>query len=570
MRPAGARRQKDSIAGDHRKPPPPTPTSFDPFQYNFSNRDSDASLCSSRPSIASTTRNPSVPISDKSFQLSALRTVNNYLSLHSATFSLKPPLPSAKDIIETLKLILKNLDFPMSGGNKFEDELFGVLKYLGCPVKVNRSALKAPGTPHSWPSLLGVMHWLVQIGNYDEVTRGNGLEYEENGMFDYALRGYFHYISGDDERMESEDQMFLEKLTNERNVVEEGARGLAERVRELEGKLEGLKNGPSEKEVLEEQRKLLEEDVKKFYTMIEQLDGHIVNVQKSLEEKEKELEAKIEERKRICEENEELKSRVEEQGFNARDAERMKRELQAVERNTGDAEAARSAWEEKSWELDSEIGKKFKELESLMIECNQAIRKLKLGNGFQYELNAKVSTPAEVLGIDYKLKLKPVLASLAEETKKSSMVKLEEQISLQKLFVEAANKIEAKRNHIAALQFHIDEVENQLNLLRDETQEHISRCMMEAKKLVEDVKAEEQNMDIVEKEATELLRTSQMKCQEVNAQSEEEVQMCARELLALIDSVSKFKESMTSTISEMKEDYLKTVSVISEIHKSSL
>lgn len=63
-----------------------------------------------------------------------------------------------------------------------------------------------------------------------------------------------------------------------------------------------------------------------------------------------------------------------------------------------------------------------------------------------------------MLGIDYKLKLKPVLASLAEETKKSSMVKLEEQISLQKLFVEAANKIEAKRNHIAALQFHIDEV----------------------------------------------------------------------------------------------------------------
>ena len=49
-------------------------------------------------------------------------------------------------------------------------------------------------------------------------------------------------------------------------------------------------------------------------------------------------------------------------------------------------------------------------------------------------------------------------------------------------------------------------MENQLNLLRDETQEHISRCMMEAKKLVEDVKAEEQNMDIVEKEATELLR----------------------------------------------------------------
>lgn len=376
MRPTGLRRNKDSFAADHRKPPPPTPTAADPFQYNYSNRDSDVSLCSSRPSIASTTRNPSVPISDKSFQLSAIRTINSYLSFHSANFSLKPPLPSAKDILETLKLILKNLDFPVSGGNKFEDDLFGVLKFLGCPIKLNRSALKAPGTPHSWPSLLGVMHWLVQIGNYDEATKGSGLEFEENGVFEYALRSYFYYISGDDERMESEDGLFVDKLTNERNVVEENANALVESVRELERKLEGLKNLPSEKEVLEEQRKLLEEDVKKFYTMIEQLDGHILNVQKSLEEKEKELEVKVVEREKICEENEELKSRVEEQGFNARDAERMKRELQAVERNTGDAEAARNAWEEKSWELESEIGKKFKELQSLMIECNQAIRKL--------------------------------------------------------------------------------------------------------------------------------------------------------------------------------------------------
>lgn len=52
----------------------------------------------------------------------------------------------------------------------------------------------------------------------------------------------------------------------------------------------------------------------------------------------------------------------------------------------------------------------------------------------------------------------------------------------------------------------ICQVENQLNLLKDGTQEHISRCMMEARKLVEDIEAEEQNMDVVEKEATELLR----------------------------------------------------------------
>lgn len=448
-----------------------------------------------------------------------------------------------------------------------------MLKHLNCPIKLNKSALKAPGTPHSWPSLLAVIHWLVQIAMYNDHLSNSTktrLNFEDNSMFVYALRSYLCFIRGDDDAVENEDNRFLEKLQKERDLMEENVNGLVRNVKELEGQLERLKTEPSAKEVLEKEKSVLEEDVKKFHTMIEQLDGHIVNVEKVLEEKEKELEAKVVARKRICEENEELKNRVEEQAFNARDAERMKRELQAVERDIGEAEAARNTWEEKSWDLDGRIGKKFKELQNLMIECNQAIRKLKLGNGFQYELNAKGSNPAEVLGKDYKSTLKPALASFADDIKKSSMAKLEELISFQQVSVENAHKIEAKRNRIAALQSHIDEVEVQLNFLKNEIQEVTSRCAMEAGKLVKDVEAETHNLDIVEREAMELLKTSQVKLQEAIVQSEEEVHMCARELFALIDSVAKYKEWMTSKISEMKNDYLETAHAISDLHKGSL
>lgn len=253
-----------------------------------------------------------------------------------------------------------------------------MIKSMNCPIKLNKSALKAPGTPHSWPSLLGVIHWLVQIGKYNEYlgecTRTR-LNFDENSMFGYALRSYLCFIRGDDDAVESEDSGFLEKLGRERDSMEEGVNVLMGKVKELEGKLESLRNEPSAKEVLEKEKCVLEEDVRKFHTMIQQLDDHIVNVEKVLEEKERELEAKVVERKRICEENEELKSRVEEQSFNARDAERMKKELQAVERGIGDAETARNTWEEKCWDIDEGIGKKFKELQNLMIECNQAIRK---------------------------------------------------------------------------------------------------------------------------------------------------------------------------------------------------
>lgn len=84
--------------------------------------------------------------------------------------------------------------------------------------------------------------------------------------------------------------------------------------------------------------------------------------------------------------------------------------------------------------------------------------RLKLGNEFHYQLNAKGSSTGEVLGIDYKSILKPALASLEEEMKKSSMEKLEGLISLQQQSVDKTTKIEAKRNRLTTLQAHIDEV----------------------------------------------------------------------------------------------------------------
>ncbi|WKA00185.1 hypothetical protein VitviT2T_018569 [Vitis vinifera] len=559
MKATGRRRPKDSI----RPPPPPAPSVDHHRQFS---RDSDASFASSRPSSLGINRSSAGDaLTDRSYQLSAIRTINSFLASHSSPLSLKPPLPSAKDISETLKFLISQLDFPTT---KLEDDLPILLKHLNCPIKLNKSALKAPGTPHAWPPLLGVMHWLVQIALYNDHLVSN-LQCFDN-TFVYALDSYLHYIRGDDDGMEAVDREFMGKLEKERDAVAEGVKALEKEVAEREGRLEELRSGPSAKEVVEKVRGVLEEDVKKFHAIIAEFSGRIASVEKILEEKEKELGVKVEENNRICEENEELKKRVELQTFNARDAERMKRELQAVERDITEAEVARNGWEEKSWDLDTTIGHKFKELEALSIECNQALRRLKLGNGLQYVLNAKGSSPTEVLGIDYKSALKPALDSFADDINKSSMSKLEELISLQQQSVENAAKIEAKRNRLAALQSRSDEVEAQLNFLKKETQNYTSRCAMEAKKLVEDVEIETHNVDIVEREVADVLETSKLKLQEAIKQNEEEIQICAWELYALVDSVSKYKEHMASKISEMKSNLSETAGAVSDSYKGSL
>ncbi|KAJ9705517.1 hypothetical protein PVL29_003522 [Vitis rotundifolia] len=95
-------------------------------------------------------------------------------------------------------------------------------------------------------------------------------------------------------------------------------------------------------------------------------------------------------------------------------------------------------------------------------------------------------------------------------------------------------------------------VEARLNFLKKETQNYTSRCAAKAKKLVEDVEIETHNVDIVEREVADVL------------------EICAWELYALVDSVSKYKEHMASKISEMKSNLSETAGAVSDSYKGFL
>ncbi|KAH1122780.1 hypothetical protein J1N35_005940 [Gossypium stocksii] len=518
-------------------------------------RDSDAS---SRPSSIGMGRAISAaePYSDRAFQVATIRSINAFLSSHSIhPISTKPSqAPSAKDLSNILTSLLSMIDFPCS---KLEDDLSFLLKSLNCPFKFNKSTFRAPNSLHNWPNWLGILHWLVQLAIFNEHISQNSTSYfaQNNSMNEYALESYMRYIQGEDDILEVLDKEFMEKVEKERENVAESNRALEKSVGELEAKAEALRTGPTEREALEKEKNVLEEDVKKFHAMIAEFTGRINAMEQVLEEKEKELNAKEEERKRICEENEGFKKR---------------REMQAVERDISEAESARNSWEDKSWDLDSTIGQKFKELVALAMDCNQAIRRLKLGNGFQYEVNPKGSTPAEVIGINYKATLKSGLESYAEKIREGSKEKFEDMIILQQQSKEMDIKIENQKYRIVVLQSHIDEVEAQINLLKKETQEYGDRSTAEAKKMVEDIQIEAHKLDVTEREAAEILKASQLRLQEAIQQSEEETQMHARELFMLVDSLSKYKQHVESKISEMRISLSETTAAVSDAYRGTL
>ncbi|XP_078429722.1 kinetochore protein NDC80 homolog [Wolffia australiana] len=540
-----------------------------------SRRESDASLCSSRPSLAQAASSSSsgLPaVSDKAYQACALRAVNAYLSSVSSV-ALKPPLPSARDIAAAFNDVLARLDWPCSGAPVLEDDLPSLLAGLRCPVKLSKSVLKAPGTPHSWPPLLAALHWLVQLARARDAQSSSSSSpcfSEANTALQYLFHSYDLFMAGEDDAVDALDSEQL-RLTRELVAGLAAAEAaLAREAAELERAAEAARSGPSPREAAERERGLLRDDMNKFDVMIESWREKLRAAEKLARDKEAGLEAKIAESRRISEENEELRAKVAAQVMNVRDAERMEKELRAVERDVAEAEIGRNVLEEKSWELDADKDRKFKELESLVEQANQAIRRLKLGCDFQYALNAEGSSASEVLGTAYKTVLKTFLREAADETKKNSVAKWEEKMSLQQQSREKSLLLNEKKERLAALQKKIAEADARSIRLKKEVDDHVLRCSADAEKAVEERQTRERQIVTREEEANNYLKECELELEEAVMESEEEVQKCAEELVALIDGVAEYKEFMESTVARLLADLSETAQTVVNAHKAFL
>ncbi|XP_031497937.1 kinetochore protein NDC80 homolog [Nymphaea colorata] len=532
-------------------------------------RDSDASLIGSRRSSSIQSKTEAFPISDRHYQQSAIRSINSYLSSHSfhITLTLKP-FPSEKDIKETFRFVLLGFDWDV--GKKMEDDLLIVLRCLGCPIKFNKSILKGPGAPHSWPTLLATLHWLVQALKYKEhLASDSSTFFAENELLQYIALSYGHFLRGDDEAVSEIDKEYISKLEQQNAVSMQNLEAMEKQVADLEAKVQGIKGRPLRREVLEKDKGLLKADIQKFSLLVKELVSRTKDLEASLENRGRDLEERLKEKERILAENAELRKKIDAQTVNVRDVDKMRREVQAVENEVAEIEKTKIGWEEKSWELQASAANVLKEVECLIADSNQAIKRLKAGSDFCFKLNSEGSTAVEVFGVDYKRMIKPVQLSFLDETKKSSKESLEDLVALQQQLHETSAQIDAKQNGNKLLLAKIEKAEVHQSSLKKDTQEYISHCATSLKKIQEDVEEKRQLADKQLKEAEERLKAVDLEHEKVKGQYDEEVQACGHELLQLFQAIVEHKEHNEQVLSSMKSAVQETLDWIAEAHKTS-
>ena len=72
------------------------------------------------------------------------------------------------DCCFALQFLLRQVDPHIKAFGKIEDDVPTLFKQLKYPFQISKSALFAVGSPHTWPSLLAALGWLVELLNYSE------------------------------------------------------------------------------------------------------------------------------------------------------------------------------------------------------------------------------------------------------------------------------------------------------------------------------------------------------------------------------------------------------------------
>jgi len=107
------------------------------------------------------------PVGDRAYTSQCAKTVVEFLQSHgfNRTLTTEKLLrdPTTKDFFDVFKFLIAHIDPALPVEGKMEDEVPALMRRLKYPVEVNRSKLQAISGPNTWPQLLAVLDWLVNL-----------------------------------------------------------------------------------------------------------------------------------------------------------------------------------------------------------------------------------------------------------------------------------------------------------------------------------------------------------------------------------------------------------------------
>jgi len=267
------------------------------------------------------------------------------------------------------------------------------------------------GVPHTWPSILGTLSWLVELLSYDEAvenTKDGEDDFEsqpEKIFFAYLGRSYTAFLEGNDDECQAIEDEVKSDFVNRNEQIKKSIESLKsqiERFEEEHAKLEGTcvcvlsrlclhfiithnnnnNNKPGTEAYIVKMRNRKSdytEDLQKFKALIGKLDSHTVALERKMKSRERHSAEQTASLNAAQKERDRLRFELENQDLSPADVQRMtqrrkqlKYALSSLRTNVHDRE------QKCIWELEIAQTKKIEELGAAIRTYNDTLHDMEL------------------------------------------------------------------------------------------------------------------------------------------------------------------------------------------------
>lgn len=202
------------------------------------------------------------PVTDKAYQQECIKTLLDFLHQSGYDQPISPKSltrPSGKDFTSIVTFMLRRVDPNFQDGTmKIEDEISMNFKAMGYPFPVSKTALVAAGSPHTWPTLLAALTWLMERircmedckPENDDPGQFDSLEELENKtdkvFFKYLSAAYTAFLRGDEQMTEQLENALADRFERDDAVIEQEIEQMTDKNAVMVERINNLAHGEQE------------------------------------------------------------------------------------------------------------------------------------------------------------------------------------------------------------------------------------------------------------------------------------------------------------------------------------
>ncbi|KAF9921409.1 kinetochore-associated Ndc80 complex subunit ndc80 [Linnemannia zychae] len=377
-------------------------------------------------------------VKDKGFQRNLIFNIVTFLTQsgypHVIT-SKNLTHPTNKDFQDIFKFLYLKMEPGYEFQKKFEDEVPVLLKTMRYPAadSISKTSLYTVGTPHSWPNMLALLGWMVDvimiIDKYNELVEAQQMSNAHNrdrdidpkmdmtqvsperALYQYLLKAYRVWM------LDLSDAGIEESMTKSfqrrKEYAEEEAQSLAEMIEARRQELEAARAEISPLVALEREQKTLKQDLEQFKKAIEHSVPRIEEVRNANEEFRRNIankEVKLSDLERAKREVQEivrtqtttragLESKLEERN-------RLRRKEDSLKEQVNDLEEDQRLLDKRFQEGESEAERLIKEYNALAVKIGIVPSSAKHAGGQDFELRLDADNAITGVGKLYSVETK--------------------------------------------------------------------------------------------------------------------------------------------------------------------